>query len=113
MKRSTNCPNCAAPLEIGEVKCPYCGTTYYDLSAIDFDNNEPIFLTIRKNNMLITQKVKPQTFSFESSCDEVFATDSKGHRLTILKTNVTLDTNISFTAIPDKNNTLAVMRNAK
>lgn len=113
MKKHTNCPNCASPLEIGEVKCPYCGTTYYDLSAIDFDSNEPIFLTIKKDNMLITQKVKPQTFSFESSCDEVFATNNKGQKLMALKRNMTLDTNITFTAIPDKNNNLAVMKNAK
>lgn len=45
--KKTNCPNCAAPLEIGEVKCPYCGTVYYDLSAIDFDNEIPLFLTIK------------------------------------------------------------------
>ena len=113
MKKNTNCPNCASPLEIGEVKCPYCGTTYYDLSAIDFDSNEPIFLTIKKNNMLITQKVIPQAASFETTCDEVFATDSKGHKLIALKTNMTLDTNVIFTAIPDKNNNLAVMRNAE
>lgn len=113
MKKPTNCLNCGAPLEIGEVKCPYCGTTYYDLSAIDFNSNEPIFLTIKKDNILITQKVKPQTFSFESSCDEVFATDHKGHRLMALKTNMTLDTNITFTAIPDKHNRLVVMRNAE
>lgn len=110
MKKHTNCPNCASPLEIGEVKCPYCGTTYYDLSAIDFDSNEPIFLTIKKDNMLITQKVKPQTFSFESSCDEVFATDNKGHRLMALKKSMTLDTNITFTAIPDKNNHLIMVK---
>ena len=110
MKKRTNCPNCGAILEIGEVKCPYCGTTYYDLSAIDFDSNEPIFLTIKKDNMLITQKVKPQTLSFETSCDEVFATDSKGHRLMALKRNMTLDTNIMFTAIPDEHNNLMVVR---
>lgn len=110
MKKHTNCPNCGAPLEIGEIKCLYCGTTYYDLSAIDFDSNEPIFLTIKKDNMLITQKVKPQTFSFESSCDEVFATDSKGHKLMALKRSMTLDTNITFTAIPDKNNHLIMVR---
>ena len=110
MKKQTHCPSCSAPLEIGEVKCPYCGTTYYDLSAIDFDSNEPIFLTIKKDNMLITQKVKPQTLSFETSCDEVFATDSKGHRLMALKRNMTLDTNVMFTAIPDEHNNLMVVR---
>jgi uncharacterized Zn finger protein (UPF0148 family) len=46
--KKTNCPNCGAPLEIGKVKCPYCGTTYVDLSAIDFDTEEPIFLTTKK-----------------------------------------------------------------
>lgn len=32
MKR-TNCPNCGAP--INEVVCPYCGTVFYDFTAID------------------------------------------------------------------------------
>ena len=109
MNQKTNCPNCSAPLEIGEVKCPYCNTIYYDLSAIDFDSDEPIFLTIKKDNMLITQKVKPQTASFEMSCDEVFATDVKGNKLRALKTNYTLDTNVSFIAIPDKHNQLMVI----
>ena len=113
MKKHTNCPNCGAPLEIGEVKCPYCGTTYYDLSAIDFDSNEPIFLTIKINNMLVTQKVKPQTASFETSCDEVFATDDRGHKLMAFKTNMTVDTNITFIAIPDKKNILTVIRDDK
>ena len=111
--KNRNCPNCGAPLEIGEVKCPYCKTIYYDLSAIDFDSEEPIFLTIKKNNIVITQRVKPQTVSFESSCDEVYATDNKNHKLTVFKTSVTLDTNITFIAIPDKNNRLAVARNAE
>ena len=109
MRQKTNCPNCGAPLEIDKVKCSYCNTIYYDLSAIDFDSNEPIFLTIKKNNMLITQKVKPQTASFEMSCDEVFATDIKGNKLMALKTNHTLDTNISFIAIPDEHNNLMVV----
>lgn len=30
-----------------------------------------------------------------------------------LKANMTLDTNITFTAIPDKNNRLAVMKNVE
>ena len=59
--------------------------------------------------MLITQKVKPQTASFEMSCDEVFATDVKGNKLMALKTNYTLDTNVNFIAIPDKHNQLMVI----
>ena len=106
----THCPSCGAPFEIGQIKCPYCRTTYYDLSAIDFDTKDPIFLTIKKDNMLITQKVKPSLATFETTCDEVFATDKYGHKLAALCTNRTLDTNISFTAIPDEHNNLVVIK---
>ena len=42
-----------------EYKCPYCGTLYLDLSMIDFDNQTPLFLSIKKDGYLITQKVLP------------------------------------------------------
>ena len=32
-----NCPNCGAALESNICKCPYCGTSYFDISAIDID----------------------------------------------------------------------------
>ena len=43
------------------------------------------------------------------SCDEVFATDVKGNKVMALKANYTLDTNISFIAVPDKHNQLMVI----
>lgn len=45
--KNRNCPNCGAPLELVEYKCPYCGTLYLDLTMIDFDNKTPFFLTIK------------------------------------------------------------------
>lgn len=36
-----NCPNCGAPYDIQLNKCPYCGTSYFDLSALDLTNREP------------------------------------------------------------------------
>ena len=47
--KGRNCPNCGAVYEIGKNKCPYCGTSYYDMSAIDFTNGEPFYLKIRTN----------------------------------------------------------------
>lgn len=46
-----NCPNCGAPIEYDRDKCSYCGTVYYDLSEINFDNDcpAPIFFRIRTN----------------------------------------------------------------
>lgn len=42
-----NCPNCGAPYNVELNKCPYCGTSYFDMSAIDMETHEPFFLKIR------------------------------------------------------------------
>lgn len=38
----TNCINCGAVKDTSEIKCPFCGTTYLDLTAIDFSSDEPV-----------------------------------------------------------------------
>ena len=38
----TNCVNCGAAKEESDVKCPFCGTLYFDMTAIDFDSGEPV-----------------------------------------------------------------------
>lgn len=47
MPKGKNCPNCGAVYEIDKNKCPYCGTSYYDMSAIDFEDGEPFYLKIK------------------------------------------------------------------
>ena len=98
--KNRNCPNCAAPLEIGHYKCPYCGTLYLDLTMIDFDNCTPFFLSIKQNNMIITQKVMPQTASFEHNIDEITYYGGKGNQYLSTMTNNSIETNIQFIAIP-------------
>lgn len=104
-----NCPNCGAPFELNEYKCPYCGTLYLDLSMIDFDNRTPIFLSIKRNGYLITQKVLPQTADFEVTSDEVYAVGGRGNKLCSFIRNNTLETNIQFIAIPDEHNSLCTV----
>lgn len=41
MQRRTNCPNCGAALPEFGGKCEFCGTRVIDLTAIDFDAQEP------------------------------------------------------------------------
>lgn len=60
----TNCPNCGAALEQGHTKCPFCGTTYLDMTAIDFSSGEPVFCEFLMdvdggNKVLITMKAIP------------------------------------------------------
>jgi hypothetical protein len=38
----TNCVNCGAAKDTSEIKCPFCGTTYLDLTAIDFSSDDPV-----------------------------------------------------------------------
>lgn len=38
----TNCINCGAAKDTSEIKCPFCGTTYLDLTAIDFSSGNPV-----------------------------------------------------------------------
>ena len=38
----TNCINCGAAKDTDEIKCPFCGTTYLDLTAIDFSSDDPV-----------------------------------------------------------------------
>ena len=40
----TNCPNCGAAKESSNIKCPFCGTAYLDMTAIDLYSHEPMML---------------------------------------------------------------------
>ena len=52
-----NCPNCAAPYDVGLNKCPYCGTSYFDMSCIDINSLEPFYLKLKMGDMTVTSKV--------------------------------------------------------
>lgn len=40
----TNCINCGAAKEVTEIKCPFCGTVYLDMTTIDFCRHTPVIL---------------------------------------------------------------------
>lgn len=45
--KGRNCPNCGAALDSAICKCSYCGTSYFDISAIDIDSGTPFYLKMR------------------------------------------------------------------
>lgn len=104
-----NCPNCAAPYDIALDKCPYCGTSYYDLSALDLTRHEPFYLKIKTEMngvpCYITQLVKPSVdMSIEFSSNTVAAYGELGNRLCSFTRSNTITTNISFEAVTTGNN---------
>ena len=107
--KQRNCPNCAAPYDMELNKCPYCGTSYYDLSALDFTMHEPFYLKIKTtmNGMpcYITQLVRPTAdISMEFSSETVDAYDVFGNNICTFTRSNTLTTNISFEAVASTTN---------
>ena len=100
-----NCPNCGAPISADNNKCPYCNTSYFDLSSIDIDNNEPFYLKIRMGKMILTQLVRvlpDMSINFESnSCS---ACNSLGNKLYKFSISNDMFINLNFQAITDPYN---------
>ena len=100
-----NCPNCGAPYDVKLNKCPYCGTSYYDLSALDIDAQEPFYLKIKSNingmPCYITQLVRPmRDMSMEWNMESTDVLGFGGSRSYSFVKNQTLTTNLRFQAIP-------------
>lgn len=96
-----NCPNCGSPLSPEQIKCEYCGTYHYDMSAINFDDHEPFYLTIKIQGRIITQLVSPSAGAINISSDETCI--YQGTKLTSFRNSPTITTDLSFKTIPQEN----------
>lgn len=104
-----NCPNCGAPYDVKLNKCPYCGTSYYDLSALDIDAQEPFYLKIKSvingKPCYITQLVRPmRNMSMEWNMESTDVMGYGGSRLGSFVRNQILTTNLTFQAVPSGSN---------
>lgn len=108
-----NCPNCGAVINPEQHKCSYCGTSYFDMSAIDFENGKSFYLKIKTKwkgqDVFITQLVKPSlnTINFTIASDYCYG--GKAEQLFSFKNENCLTTEISFTGIPMTDNSLLKM----
>lgn len=106
-----NCPNCNAPYDVHLNTCPYCGTSYFDLSAIDFEDRKPIYLKIRTKDfsgrdIYMTQKCVPRLGTISMNNDTVDVTDRYGNFVKSIVCNRYMTTDVSFEAIADTNDSL-------
>lgn len=90
-----NCVNCGAPFNIELNKCPYCGTSYFDMSCLDLDSGKPFALKIKTKingkNCFITQMVRPLiNLSIEFSQDYSVKTNLSLESITLPNQKETL-----------------------
>jgi hypothetical protein len=113
MAKGKNCPNCGAPYDITETKCPYCGTSYFDMASIDMSTREPFYLKIRVGQYDIIQKVRPDLGEFlsqEETVDCYLGSCNGGQKAASFVVSNHFSTNLSFTAVADYDGSLAKIK---
>lgn len=97
-----NCPNCGAPYKTELNTCPYCGTSYFDMSAIDVSENKPFYLKLKMNGMIFTSKViaKPD-IQIEVNQDDYCDYNHNGDKIYRIVANRYLDIDMHFTSVHD------------
>ena len=99
-----NCPNCGAPIDPQNNKCSYCKTSYFDLSYLDINNNEPFYLKIKKGKYMITQLVRfiPDSLEITMTSGTTYAYGGKGLcKKIVYKTDSNVETNFTVQAVQD------------
>lgn len=100
MTREENCPNCGAPYDSSLNACPYCKTSYFDMSAIDLNDRRPMWLKLRMGDMIFASKVivKPDiSISLNEEACEFHGHD--GHLVSKIVTKKTADVDVTFCAV--------------
>lgn len=69
MRKTVNCVNCGAPKDVKERKCKYCGTSYFDMTSIDFTSGQPVALQLMiqngKGKAMITLLAVPSLYEID------------------------------------------------
>lgn len=62
----TNCVNCGHGKDPDAIKCPFCGTTYFDMTGIDISGEHPVILMLKNPDGSVFQmKAFPTRFVFD------------------------------------------------
>lgn len=112
--KNKNCPNCGAVYTLEDVKCPYCGTLYFDMGCLDLSENTPVFIryklpydknrncvsSIGDSYAYVTQCAIPRFDTIEMTYDTTDCVDWSGRVYKKYYNGARCRTNLIFEAIP-------------
>lgn len=109
-----NCPNCGAPYNVDLVTCPYCDTSYFDMSSLDLSDGTPFYLKIKTSlndgrYIYITQLVRPHLELIEHVREDIDSVNDLGVITDRACIANEVRTEISFTSVPGKDGSLIKM----
>lgn len=118
----TNCINCGAAKDTEEIKCPFCGTTYLDLTAIDFASGDPVVCQfVLPNNVrfgdsdgrvIMSMLAVPQLDVISQTANTIDITGYGGRQISSIMTGYDINVGVSFKPLITKyrGNTLITLR---
>lgn len=109
MSENRNCPNCGAPYDVKLSKCPYCGTSYFDLSCLQI-GDKPFYLKIKDpvRGIVFTQKCYLENVDVSIESHNAHFNSPLGSFA--MCTGRDLTTNLSLKAIADNDNLIKVIK---
>lgn len=113
--KEKNCPNCGSPYNPFLSTCPYCGTSYFDLTSLDLTNKEPVFLKLKtlidNKPIEITLFVRPELKFIEINTGTEYAYGGPYYNLkSAITTNPSIIPVLTLTGLPFGNDNKELMR---
>ena len=100
----TNCINCGAAIDVDAEKCPFCETSYFDLTAIDFTSKDPVALKLyipyNGGKFMVRMLALPKFEGMELKTDTMDVTGGMmGNKIFTITRSNNLEVGVSFSAI--------------
>lgn len=109
----TNCINCGAAKDTSDIKCPFCGTTYLDLTAIDFSSDDPVVCqfvlpnNVRLGNsdgrVIMSMLAVPQLEEISQTANRVDVFGGCGERMCSFVDSWDVNVGVSFKPVERRN----------
>lgn len=110
MSENRNCPNCGAPYDVRLSKCPYCGTSYFDLCSLQI-GGKPFYLKIKDptRGIVFTQKCYLKNVDVSIESHNTYVDNPLGYRQIAVCASRDLTIDLSLEAIAENDKLMTII----